>query len=468
MKAIKKTLKYTLIFCLGFIIFTQVFDLIGWLSDEDKVEKSELFEIESIAPAVNGYEFVKFIDEPDFRLLKECCKSETLQELITKELWTEYDNNKATEILDKHAEYKNVIKQVISKKHFQSKIPDSFYDSFPSYEDLGSLFYLKLLEFRIEVEKQNFSQAIKLLEAAVTFSQYIKADESPSLISFLVGVAYQGQATQWIHRLGTRYKINNEQREKLITLTRSISDYTNDNFDSAIRGEFRFSELFFKGVSLNSLEERKKILMMIVKPEEENQFLETIENLMTLFSPHFAFQNGKVSNMMYSLRSKDIESIRTSCNKIDFSYYGNQTNSENSTEERSLLDFFKLNSVGKSMFEIATSFEGYFLRRCQADFHLQAVKTALAIVQFESINNSKITNLKELTPNIIDTVPIDANNGKPLLFNQDKRWLYSVGSNFSDDGGSSSSFYHHKCRHKKDCQDNPTVPIIHQTIEKEQ
>ena len=82
MGRIKKFLKKTAIFCLGFIIFTQIIDLIGWLTDEESADHSKLVKTHAIDPSKNGYEVIKFMDEPGFRFLSKGVTNDSLKKTI--------------------------------------------------------------------------------------------------------------------------------------------------------------------------------------------------------------------------------------------------------------------------------------------------------------------------------------------------------------------------------------------------
>lgn len=452
MKRVKKTLKYIFIICLGFIVFTQIIDLIGWLSDEEPVDKSVLIQVQKITPAENGYNVIKFMDEPEFHLLQKGCNSAVLSKLLTDKQW---DDETAQSVLNDHLKYRGLILQVNTKQYFQSRIIQSYLDDFPSYSDYGNLLKLKLLESRSYAENQDIDQAIKAAEQALIFSQRIKDDRSSTLISFLVGMAHQDQAISWIHRLGTHYNISNSQRKKLLDSTQAVSDFKNDNFDAVISGEFYYVESFINQTSnMATLDGRKNLLLMILQKQEEDRTGFTlIENLFSLFSPHFVLQKEKTKNAMYDYRKKDITFVRNSCEQVDYSYYNEGPYTEG-------LNLLKLNSIGSSLIETVPSLQTYFLRRCQADFHLQAVRTAIAITQYESINNRKIQHLQELVPSIIETLPTDATTNETLSFNAEQRWVYSKGSNFFDDQGSLKTIYNSTCHRNNLCKNNPTVPIV--------
>jgi len=452
----KKLVKYTVIISLTFILFTQVLDVIGWLSDEKPLYKSAVTQVQEIDSSENGYLVIKFMSEPGFQLLNKRCNNTVLDTLLSNEQW---DNEKAQSILKDHLTYQTLIPQVNAKKFFQSEILESYLDDLPPYSRYGELFKLKLLESRSYAENQDIDKAIISAEQALVFSQRIKGNMSPTLISFLVGISYQDQALGWIHRLGTGYNISYAQREKILDNVQQVSDFNSDNFDAVIGGEFYFSESILKEIqSMTSLEGRTKSLLAMLSPNDGGDSgLGVGGDFFLLISPHFFFQKEKISNAMYEFRAKDITFARTSCRQVDYSHYS----SARDVNDASFFDLFKLNSIGSLVFDSPQSLEIYFLRRCLADFHFQAVKTALAITQFESINNRKIKHLQELSPSLIEAIPIDATTNESLSYNPEKRWIYSKGTNFVDDLGSLDTVYSATCYRSNVCKKNPTVPVMH-------
>ena len=452
----KKFAKNTLFIFLSFIIFTQILDLIGWLTDDEPVEKDALTKIEKINPSENGYEFIKFMDEPNFRLLNESFDNKILKNLLINEQWNDIEVKK---VLDNHLKYQNIISEVNSKPFFQSKIIESYLHSFSAYFRYSELLSLKLIESRSYAENNDINKAIKSTEQALIFSQRLKANMSPTLISFLTGLSHQDQILSWLHKLATAYNTNDDQLTALLTLTNTVSDYIDDNFDAVISGEFYFSELIRNEMfNFSSLNQRFDLLQITSYGSDEKTVSEVIYNFLTFLSPHYFFQTQKNSNAMYLYRTKDSESVRTSCKSISYSHYPNEV------KNHSFFNTFKLNAAGSSFTsQSSVSFKKYFLRRCQADFHLQAVKAAIAITLFESKNNREIQKLESLVPTIIKNPLVDATTNEGLRFNPEKRWLYSQGINFSDNNGSLETIYNSSCHHSTACQNNPTVPIAHVT-----
>lgn len=93
---------------------------------------------------------------------------------------------------------------------------------------------------------------------------------------------------------------------------------------------------------------------------------------------------------------------------------------------------------GRSMFVWAesSSYVAYLRTRCL----LQLTRVAAAIAVYHAKYGRYPAQLSELVPNVLDTLPADILNGKPLVYRRtDEGYLiYSLGENGVDDGGSRS------------------------------
>ena len=69
--------------------------------------------------------------------------------------------------------------------------------------------------------------------------------------------------------------------------------------------------------------------------------------------------------------------------------------------------------------------------------HVELARTALAIERFRSAHGQPPENLKELTPQFLDSIPIDPFDGAPLRYRRLERGylIYSVDVDGADDGG---------------------------------
>lgn len=102
--------------------------------------------------------------------------------------------------------------------------------------------------------------------------------------------------------------------------------------------------------------------------------------------------------------------------------------------------FFTENIIGKILADIFTiNMTTLFEKDCLQDTAVAATQTIAATKAFYNATGHYPTNLGELVPTYLSKIPIDAFDGKPLRYSQEKKIIYSVGKNFIDEGGSSGS-----------------------------
>jgi hypothetical protein len=76
-----------------------------------------------------------------------------------------------------------------------------------------------------------------------------------------------------------------------------------------------------------------------------------------------------------------------------------------------------------------------FAKKSQVDAQWQATRTILALRAFQLTHGKLPPDLAALVPEFLDEVPIDDFDGEPLRYSPDRKIVYSVGQNLTDDGG---------------------------------
>ena len=77
--------------------------------------------------------------------------------------------------------------------------------------------------------------------------------------------------------------------------------------------------------------------------------------------------------------------------------------------------------------------------KCKADVQVRATQTILALRAYQLTHGKLPENLDALVPECLDKVLLDAFNGQPLHYSEEKKIVYSVGKNLKDDGGDDRS-----------------------------
>jgi hypothetical protein len=89
-------------------------------------------------------------------------------------------------------------------------------------------------------------------------------------------------------------------------------------------------------------------------------------------------------------------------------------------------------------------FNVVFDRKYKVDFFLRSFRVALALRCFHLRHRKLPQKLAELVPEYLENIPTDPFDGKPLRYSQEKRIVYSVGKNLTDEGGSREKTFSYK------------------------
>lgn len=93
------------------------------------------------------------------------------------------------------------------------------------------------------------------------------------------------------------------------------------------------------------------------------------------------------------------------------------------------------NVVGEALFIMTAPALGGGDKKSSTNVKEEATLGMLAIKAFQLKHGKLPETLGELVPEFLPVVPLDDYDGKPLRYQPTKRLLYSVGSDFKDDGG---------------------------------
>ncbi len=95
------------------------------------------------------------------------------------------------------------------------------------------------------------------------------------------------------------------------------------------------------------------------------------------------------------------------------------------------------NVVGRIFYAFTTpEIDTYLEGKCQMDGSIRATQLIVALKLFEKENGKLPSQLDELCPTYLSSVPIDPFDGKPFRYNPAKGIVYSVSKDLKDSGGS--------------------------------
>lgn len=94
------------------------------------------------------------------------------------------------------------------------------------------------------------------------------------------------------------------------------------------------------------------------------------------------------------------------------------------------------NMLGELMFDMMSPLSMRLLaKKCQEDAYLSLTQTLLALKCYHSERGHLPESLSELVPRYLESVPVDDFDDQPLRYSRERKVLYSVGRDLTDDGG---------------------------------
>ncbi|MES9901776.1 MAG: hypothetical protein ABW168_03720 [Sedimenticola sp.] len=179
---------------------------------------------------------------------------------------------------------------------------------------------------------------------------------------------------------------------------------------------------------------------------------EKLFNLLQALFPRYYVHKNRIlseSAKYYSMLSKEA-----------LGYCGDVRFPENKAVDVEWSDLIKPNALMDQWVGSILNFKKYYSRRCFGRAHIESVKTVAAIMSYKSNYGDMPSSLQALVPEFLPSLPIDLFDGGDLKYSQEKGFLYSVGTNYSDDGGSVDSYFVRRCEQSEVCAKNPTFPIL--------
>ncbi|MDH3670027.1 MAG: hypothetical protein OES46_02545 [Gammaproteobacteria bacterium] len=187
--------------------------------------------------------------------------------------------------------------------------------------------------------------------------------------------------------------------------------------------------------------------MLAANPVAGDTFLVSIQRM-----PYFLHPNRTRSIAAQEYRALSQQAIRP-CNEMQFS------------QEQYVpwYEWFRPNGTGRVAFAYlgSSNYESYFMRKCLVNFYFSATQTLVGLKAHRSRNGTLPNTLNELVPVYLLYVPSDDFDARPIRYSKQRKWLYSVGSNYKDEGGKLSAVRTDlRCSgDQPDCLLEPTVPI---------
>ncbi|RBP51063.1 hypothetical protein [Arenicella xantha] len=438
---IKRIGKALLIIIGVFALATTALNYLGVALDEKPLDYTGLYPIADVSSNNNGFDDLQeFLSEADEESSAE----------VEEALENAFNKARTDALLAQHEHRLLLIEQALEKPSFKSH-PIDFDSPFPNYGGYGDLLNIVLLKARSELQAQNFPAAITHIELAVKLTQQIKTDQSATLITYLVGVSYQEKVMNWLHQFVSSQQLSESELSQLMAVIDVIPDYHNDQFNMVFSGEFAYMQSFPEEVSNPSIGAR--ISALLDSDSDANLWWtvwqdNTAVNLLSIPSYNYFYQKNRTKNKLYKhLQYLQKQTTTNYCTKIDY-----QTIPSGQPSFWTSLGMNALSIVNHD------TWSTYINRRCFSNFHTQAIKTIVALKQYSLTYNKPVKTLEQLVPEYLDSVPIDAFTGEPILYNRSAQTLYSRGIDATAGNGEVANFVA-RCFADISCKNDPTISI---------
>lgn len=276
--------------------------------------------------------------------------------------------------------------------------------------------------FKQGAKKEAFDETIKVMKMGQMFHD----SPLPHMIQYLTGIAVKGMG---LEHLRTMVKETDLSAELLKHYIEELDQFyaNKEGLAKILKGEY-MELMNFKTTVIDSIAQGKKLSeeKILLAKDITPTWLRPISRIPYLYKPN---QTQRIFAEVF--REKVEVAEKGLCQE------------QGETEERLLLPGSKLrllfteNLIGKALHDIVMiSFGGIFERRCMEEFSISGTKLLMAIKAYKIENGGLPSNLEELAPNYIAEVPKDPFDGNPIRYSQEKKIIYSVGSDLIDSGGS--------------------------------
>jgi hypothetical protein len=254
-------------------------------------------------------------------------------------------------------------------------------------------------------DNEALTESLKL----VALGQQI-AGFQPSLIEYLTGIAVMNTGLEASQQILTGMKLTPTD---LLLQTSNLEKYKNtaNGLVNVINNEYVFAYNTTTGNNVDS-------------------------NTMTSirFKSRYAFEPNKTKNIYADYYRTSINDVQGFCTTII-----NAKSHQPIKIEPSPLMMFQENSLGLILSNTmirSIDFSAQMEKMCNSEVMISATQLMFAIKAYKIDTGKYPSSLTELAPKYIQTVPKDPYDGKSIKYDQQKKIVYSVGVNGTDQGGS--------------------------------
>ena len=322
--------------------------------------------------------------------------------------------------------------------------------------DLSRLLILKSMH---HAKNGEIGDAINYMVHSADFSHLVKHEGNSHLLNYTIALTMQDELLSWTNRLVQRYVRSQNQYQMIIDKLKAISVNGDVAFARIFSGELNYAAKALTVEKQSSFSERWR------DKTNDSMYLQNKFDLkaevlswLPVFFPNYVFHKNRVLSELSSGYAKLANEVGRYCEPGQ--WQGEQGRKGWTGEiELSFIEAISPNSALRFVTVSEPSYVDYNHRRCLSDTNLQASMALTALSAFEAKYGQLPTNLEGLVPEYLDAVPSDLFGGAALQYSMQNGYVYSIGTNFTDDGGSSMASYEYRCYLNNACATNPTFVL---------
>jgi hypothetical protein len=268
--------------------------------------------------------------------------------------------------------------------------------------------------FRNGKEKEAIDESIKIIRLG-----HMIVSSQGTIIEYLVGIAIKDLGYKRLRLLVDRTAM---PQNLLMHYLEILAQYRDNH--SGLKVAWKFEYLMQKWTAQNLRDLYRKKLM-----DDWSDMTPLI------YEGNYYYKPNKTAHIFADSARRNIANVDRLCSdRIPY-------HQEPITLSNSLLDSARIlfieNAVGKILDEIINvSLDSLFVKKCSLDFSGQSSELLLALKIYQIENKILPSDLHDLITYVPASTLQDPFDGKQIRYSQDKKIIYSVGSDGIDSGGS--------------------------------
>ncbi len=354
----------------------------------------------------------------------------------------------------------SLINEVMNYSYIQYILGSGDGYDFSGYGDYLALFnylYFSALYY------QNTNDPDKaLLEIERAMKLHVKIDQSqnPYLVMNILNKALLRRSFALAHQILMNGKYSVDSAYNLLSAISQFKPYLYDNSHSVAV----ITEL---NLALSSLDEYFSEIESERHDHSSKEASGSYPNLLFRLLVKFKYkEQGYPKNSIITAIAPTYKTIGDNARRYCADY---QEPSLENYELIKIEDYFDLAKLSLKLLQPQLdSYYAYQIRHCGFHAAIEGFKLILASHLYKHDHEDRFpASIEELIPTYINEVPIDPFDGKPMRFNAEKAFFYSVGEDF-EENWTDYSFYSAKCRSGNECMEKPTFPLIFKMLPRNQ